>query len=230
MRMKSKLLPASVCLLLLTFSVQFLFALPGGGSVMGRVTDPDTKAPAADVTVVFESQGTQRAFMTNDSGYYYASNLPVGIYNVTASYMSTHVTVTGVKIGDDDQRVLDISLSAAIQAHEFVFDGNPIIDPIGGDKWRITREEFKNEPITKMEDLNEQQPGVVNINGVFYVHGAREGSVIYYIDGAPVMNANIPLCGLETYTMYSGFIPPKYGDAVGAVVVLETRNFFAENR
>ena len=230
MRMKTKLLPATACLLLLMFSVQFLFALPGGGSVMGRVTDPDTKEPAADVNVIFENQGTQRAFMTNDSGYYYASNLPVGIYSVTASYMSSHVTVQGVRVGDDDQKVLDISLSTAVEGTIVIIDGDPVIDPIGIDKEKLGRKDFKDEPITKIEDLTTQQAGVVNINGAIYVHGAREGSVIYYVDGAPVMNMNIPLCGLETYTMYSGFIPPKYGDAVGAVIVLETRNFFAENR
>jgi hypothetical protein len=162
--------------------------------------------------VVFENQGTQQAFTTNDSGYYYTTNLPAGIYTVTASYMSTHVTIEGVKVNDDDQRILDISLSNAVQATTVFVDGNPVIDPIGGDKIRITRQEFTQEAITKIDDITEQQPGVVSINGVFYVHGARQGSVIYYMDGGPVMSANIPLCGLETYTMYSGFIPPKYGD------------------
>jgi hypothetical protein len=229
MNPKSKLILQITGMLLLTFGFQFLFALPGAGSVMGRVTDPDTKAPAADVTVIFENQGTQKVFITNDSGYYYASNLPVGIYTVTASYMSVHNTVIGVRVGDDDQKILDIALSAAIVLNGAVIDGNPIIDPIGGDKIVIPRVDFKNEPITKIDDITASQPGVVEVNGVFYVHGAREGGVIYYIDGAPVMVANIPLCGLETYTMYSGFIPPKYGDAVGGVVVLETRNYFSEN-
>jgi hypothetical protein len=37
---------------------------------------------------------------------------------------------------------------------------------------------------------------------------------------------SIPLCGLDTYEIYTGFIPPKYGDTAGGVVVLETRNYF----
>ena len=227
--MKHKLILQAVLLLALSFCFQFAFAT-GGGSVMGRVTDPDTKAPAADVTVVFECQGNQLGFTTNDSGYYYASNLPVGVYTVTASYMSNHSTVTGVRVGDEAQKIVDIALSVAVDGKTvFITDFKiPVIDPVEVDKVQIPREEFKNEPLTKLADLTSQQSGVTDINGVFYVHGAREGSLKYYIDGGPIMaQADIPLCGLENYTIYTGFIPPKYGDSVGGVVVLETRNFFS---
>jgi hypothetical protein len=226
---KSKVFAQTVCAMLLILGSQLVSAAPGGGSVMGRVTDPDTKAPAADVTVVFECQGSQKAFITNDSGYYYTSNLPVGVYIVTASYMSTHAIVKNVIIGDDDQKVVDIKLSAAVQGKDVVIDGNPLIDPIGGDKKTLRREDFINTPITKIADITATQPGVTDINGVFYVKGAREGSLTYYIDGSPAMIADIPLCGLGTYTIYTGFVPVKYGNTVGGVVVMETRNFFSEN-
>ena len=217
--------------LLLLLGFQFSFA--GNGSVMGRVTDPDTKAPAADVTVVFENQGSQLSFITNDSGFYYASNLPVGLYDVTAAFMNNRTTVTGVRVNEGDQKNVDLKLSTAIEKEivEVVTYHVPLIDPIDGDKVKLRREDFKDEPILNLSQLTETQPGVTEVNGQFYVHGAREGSLTYYIDGAPVMaNADIPLCGLETYTIYTGFIPPKYGDSVGGVVVLETRNFFAEHR
>ena len=229
--MKSKLLLQAALMLLLSFSFQFLFAT-GGGKIMGRVVDPDTKVPAADVTVVFDCMGNQLTCTTNDSGFYYSPNLPVGVYNVTAMFMSNSTTISGVKVTDDGQRALDLELSTAVQGGVVVIleDHIPIIDPINGDKVVVTRAEFTKDPVMKLIDITETQPGVVDINGVPYVHGAREGSLKYYVDGGAVMaSADIPLCGLETYTMYSGFIPPKYGDTVGGVVVLETRNFFSSN-
>ena len=106
--MKSKHFLQSACMLFLLLGFQFSFASYSGGNVMGRVTDPDTKAPAGGVTVVLECLGNQMMVTTNDSGYYYASNLPAGIYTVTAAYMSNHSVVTGVKVGDDDQKTVDI--------------------------------------------------------------------------------------------------------------------------
>ena len=221
----------TVCAMLLMLGFQLVSATPGGGSVMGRVTDPDTKAPLADITVVFECQGSQKGFTTNDSGYYYTSNLPAGLYSVTASFMSNHVTITGVKVGDGDQKIVDIEFSASLTLtiDTIIRFRNPLIDPIdiGIDKhYRI---DFIDKPVTKLAELIETAPGVTEVNGVFYVKGAREGSLTYVIDGSPVMVADIPLCGLETYTVYTGFIPVKYGDTVGGVVVMETRNFFSEN-
>ena len=218
-------------LLLLLLGFQFSYA--GNGSVMGRVTDPVTKVPAADVTVVLDNQGNQLSFITNDSGFYYASNLPVGIYSVTASFMNNRSTVTGVKVNSDEQKIVDVQVSVAIEGGEVVYTEFkiPLLNPVEPTTVTIDRNTFKDEPLTKLSDVTVGQVGVTEVNGQFYVRGAREGSLTYYIDGAPVMaTADIPLCGLETYTIYTGFIPPKYGDSVGGVVVLETRNFFAENR
>jgi len=217
-------------MLFLLLGFQFSFASYSGGNVMGRVTDPDTKAPAGGVTVVLECLGNQMMVTTNDSGYYYASNLPAGIYTVTAAYMSNHSVVTGVKVGDDDQKTVDIELNTGIDVLDVPITvyREPLIDPYKVTTATIPRSEFTKEAITRVADITAQQAGVVDINGVFYVRGAREGSLVYYIDGGKVMAASesIPLCGLDTYEIYTGFIPPKYDDTAGGVVVLETRNYF----
>ena len=188
MRIKPNLFFQAAGVLMLLFSFQFLFAT-GGGKIMGRVTDPDTKAPAADVTVVFDCLGNQTSCNTNDSGYYYSPNLPVGVYSITAVFMSNRTTITGVKVIDDGQRVEDIELSTAVQGAvvTILIDKFPIIDPINGDKADIPRAVFKDEPVLKVADITGGQAGVTEVNGQFYVHGAREGALKYYIDGAPVM-------------------------------------------
>ncbi len=228
--MKSKLFVQSACMLLLLLGFQFSFASYSGGSVMGRVVDPTTKKPAADVTVVLECMGNQIAVTTNDSGYYYASNLPAGLYSISAAYMSNHSVVNGVKLGNDDQKTVDVELSVGIDIGEVnVTDFHiPLIDPYQITTATLDRGDFDKMPITKVSEITSTQAGVTDINGVFYVRGAREGSLVYYLDGGLTMAAaaNIPLAGLETYSIYTGFIPPKYGDTVGGVVVLETRNYF----
>lgn len=200
---------------------------------MGRVTDPDTKAPAGGVTVVIECRGNNTMVTTNDSGYYYASNLPSGIYTITAAYMSNHSTVTNVKVGADDQKIVDVELSTGVAITEIPIVTTrtyhpAIIDPYQITTARLERSDFTKEAINKVSDITARQAGVTDINGVFYVRGAREGSLVYYIDGGLAMAAseNIPLVGLDTYEIYTGYIPARYGDTVGGVVVLETRNYF----
>lgn len=92
--MNTKIKIRAAGLLLLGLLFQCSFASIVGGSITGQVTDPETKQPVSDATVVFDNQGTQRVFYTNEQGYYYASNIPAGTYVITVSYMSNNLQVT----------------------------------------------------------------------------------------------------------------------------------------
>src|ERR1043165_1557043 len=214
---------AGLLLLSLFFNISFA---DSGGSVIGQVTDPDTKEPIDGATVVFESQGRQIPFLTDAKGYYYASNLTAGLYNVTAAYMGHSYTEPSYKVGNEDVLVLDISLKADIEMGPVVVTTKrdptyyPLVDPVDPQKEVLRPAEIKHMPITKIGDLTGSRSGVVEQHGEYHVHGAREGGITYYIDGCRVMGSpNIPLCGLDSYRMYSGYIPAKYGDTNGAVVV-----------
>jgi len=145
--------------------------------------------------------------------------------------MSSHITVENYKLNNDENKTLDLQLGVSINMKDVIitFETNPIIDPIDPQIDILKREDIRRMPIIGTGGLAEIKSGVVKSNGEYYVRGARAGGLAYYIDGCRVMgNPDIPLCGLDTYRMYNGFIPPKYGDATGGVVVMETRNFFGE--
>jgi len=219
-------------LLLLSCLFQLSFANIIGGNLMGRVTDPETKEPIDGATVILENQGSQKVYYTNESGYYYASNVPAGVYNITITYMSNKTTVPAYKIGNDDERALDIQLGMAVNMKDVivVIDRDAIIDPLNPQSDILRHKDLKDTPIKVVSDIAEMKAGVVKQNGEYHVHGARAGGLAYYIDGCRVMGSpDIPLCGLDSYRMYSGYIPAKYGDSNGAVVVIETRNFFSEH-
>jgi hypothetical protein len=216
-------------LLLLSCLMKFTYA---GGSILGRVTDPFTKAPVAAASVIFDCQGVQHTFYTNDSGYYYAGNIPAGTYKVIALFMSNKVIAENVQLADDEVREINLQLGSSVemQTQTITFERHPLIDPLDvPNSAFLQREDFKNEPIISIDQIGETLGGgLVNINGVYYDRGARAGSVTYYIDGCKIMgNPDIPLCGLETYRAYTGFIPPKYGDTNGGVIVMETRSCFS---
>ena len=220
----------AVCLLFFALSFHLSFAF-GGGSIMGRVTDPETKKPVDGATVVLECQGIEKIYFTNESGYFYASNIPPGIYKITVSYMSNKSIIPEVKIANDEEREVSIALSTSVSMNEIVFRDyqTPLVDAFNPEGGVIPREEFTFEPIINSKQPIGILPAVVDFNGEYYVRGARAGSLSYYIDGCRVMgNPDIPLCGLDTYRSYLAFVPAKYGDATGGVIVMETRNFFGE--
>ena len=220
---------------MLILSLLFHFS-NAAGSIMGRVTDPQTKKPVGDVTVSVECQGFSKPFFTNDSGYYYASNIPAGVYTVGASFQGKTSVVTGVKLGNDDVKQVDLEIAAAIElkgaevkTKRLIYQ-TPLIDPLNPTSVTLTPKVLKDQGIQKVSDAGELLGGgAVKINGDYYVRGARAGSLSYYIDGCKIMGTpDIPLCGLAVYTSYNGFIPPKYGDTTGGVVVIETRSYFTE--
>ncbi len=232
MRTTKTMLRGAVALLLF-LSFHSSFASYAGGSIMGQVVDPVSKEPVSDATVVLDCQGNQKMFFTNEKGFYYASNIPAGVYTISISYMSNRTTIENFKIGNDEVREANAELNASVNIGEVVKKEYRValIDPLQPQGVRtIEREDIKHMPIQKLSQIQESMPGTIDANGQFYVRGARAGALSYYIDGARVMgSADIPLCGLDTYRSYTGFLPPKYGDCTGGAVVMETRNFFTEH-
>ena len=74
-----------------TFCLGLVFFLPpkalgqaAYGTIIGTVTDPSgAGVPGAKITVVDKNKGVSLSTMSNDSGYYTASNLTPGDYKVS---------------------------------------------------------------------------------------------------------------------------------------------------
>ena len=80
-RFLSQALPLFVVLFCLSFE---LFAQSDLGSIVGFVKDPTgATVPNAKVTVRNQS-GLERTATTNESGYYGITNIPPGLYRMTA--------------------------------------------------------------------------------------------------------------------------------------------------
>ena len=71
--------------LIFLFATSLAFAQSDLGSISGFVKDPSgAVVPKAQVTVKNEATGTERATNTNESGFYTVTNIPPGMYSVTA--------------------------------------------------------------------------------------------------------------------------------------------------
>ena len=81
-------LPSCAAIFLLSFCslwVPNLRAQTVFGRISGTVTDSSgASVPSAKVTLTHEASGIARSASTDDTGFYIATNLPVGLYIITA--------------------------------------------------------------------------------------------------------------------------------------------------
>jgi hypothetical protein len=71
--------------MILALIASFAFAQSDLGSISGFVKDPSGGVvPKANVTVRNESTGVERRTTTNEAGVYTVTNIPAGLYRVTA--------------------------------------------------------------------------------------------------------------------------------------------------
>jgi hypothetical protein len=211
----------------LLFFFQVSFA---GANIMGQVVDTaNNNKPLDGIAVMLESHGNVLSYYTNEHGYYYASNIPAGEYTVGFVNNKTTYKAT-VKVVNDETRELNFMVNGVREIETVVVTAvnkNPLFKIDAPDVIPVTTLQAKNAGINDIVHMAELLPGVVVQGNDVYVHGARAGSVAYYIDDCLVMGTpNIPLCGLDTYRAYTGFIPAKYGDTTGGVIVMETKSYF----
>ena len=139
-------------------------------------------------------------------------------------------------LAENETREINFLVSGVIEMKPLVVDGGksekPLIDVWNVEEKTLDRVDVINTGVTKIADIAETTGnGVIEIGGEDYVRGARAGSLSYYLDGGLILGSpEIPLCSLGYYHIYTGYIPAKYGDTVGGVVVMETRSYFTDHR
>jgi hypothetical protein len=65
-------------------------------------------------------------------------------------------------------------------------------------------------------------------SGELSFRGARNGDVVYLVDGMKSISGvyNLPSCAIGNMMVYTGGIPAKYGDTLGGVVIVESKSYF----
>ncbi len=101
-----------VIVALVANSGQLLFAQEARGTVVGRVMDASGGVvPGAAVEVVHKAMGTKTAVMTNDEGFYQASYLIPGVYQITVELPGFKKTMLDdVQVRVNDRLELNVKL------------------------------------------------------------------------------------------------------------------------
>jgi outer membrane receptor protein involved in Fe transport len=156
------------------------------GKVQGTVTDRETGQPLPGAQLLIE--GTRLGNLTDDSGYYFINNVPVGAQMIAASLLGyqaeshERVVLAGQTTTDDfalttEVIVADSVLVTLTEIEPLVPRDNTI------SKSRFIESEVRDLPLTSLDDLVTLAAGASLQQGGISLRGARPDDATVYVDG-----------------------------------------------
>lgn len=199
------------------------------GKIQGVVIDGDTGDPLPGATVAL--LGTQLGASTDVDGNYFIIGVPVGTYDVQASFVGySSSMITGVEVSSGyTAQDINFSLSAGVELDEIVVEyERPLIqkDAIGVPKI-VNAEDIVNLPVRGVTAVASIQAGVVSQegSGTLNIRGGRGSEVTFFIDGVKVVgSAALPQAAVQEQEMIIGSISARYGDAMSGIINITTKS------
>jgi hypothetical protein len=173
-------------ILLLLFGISFLANAVSTGHVLGRVTEKETGKEVAYANIIFENRMDKIEVQANEYGYYYASHLPTGKYQMRVVFNNRTFFMNQVRVYDSYSNEVNFVVSSdpLLPATVELERKEPIISSVASNDIVLSNSSF-NQPTQSLGEALNREPGVNVINGKIFVKGSDQ--VHFYIDGTPVM-------------------------------------------
>lgn len=208
------------------------FAQNTYGDIIGTFTEKGGKTPIEGATVVTEKGEAKFRALTGEDGRFRMSAVPPGKYIVYVVYLGdTSYANTEIELVPDG-----IADAGIIQEKANVLGDVIIKVPFltlskgVNPETKLGKKDIQHMP-TKFDAAAMISTMTSEVrkteNGGLVFRGAREGDFITYLDGVKMTQLqNVPSASLGYVMVYSGYVPAKYGDTTGGIVVMETLSYF----
>ena len=208
-----------------------LFA-QSSGKIVGVVKDKSSGEPLPGVNVFIT--GTTLGAATDVDGFYVILNVPVGVYDIQASFVGyQEVVLSGIRITADKTSEANFDLGeAAIEGQAVVITAEkPLVEKYTTQSVSlVTSEDLENIPIRGFNNVIATQNSVVLQDGNIHIRGGRPDEVGYYIDGAssvnPLNNTQsiyVIQDAVEEFQVQAGGYTAEFGGANAGIVRTELR-------
>lgn len=222
-----------VLLLLLTFAMPIFLFAQSSGKIMGIVKDKDTGEPLPGVNVIL--QDTYLGATTDVDGYYVILNVPVGAYNIEASYVGyTKMVINGIRVSANTTFEQNFALSpTTLELGEAVVvtAERPLVEKhVTQSISKVTGEELESIPVRGITNILALQASVVVQDGAVHIRGGRSEEVGYYLDGASTVNplnrsnsVHVIQEAVEEIQVLAGGYTAEFGNANAGIVRSELK-------
>ncbi|MBN1781448.1 TonB-dependent receptor [bacterium] len=228
---RSRWLTSLVILVAVSLLVPAL-VLGQAGKIRGIITDAEGGQLLAGANVMVE--GTLLGTATDENGEYLILNVPVGKFNVVATFMGYQkVTVEDVIVTNGLTTYRDVEMpKVVLEGQEVVIVAErPLVDKNATNDIKIIRtENIENLPIRGYANIVAAQAGAVQSGNNIHVRGGREEEVGFYVDGVLMnspydnrMTGSVSDNALEEISYQPGGMTSEFGGYNAGVVSTTTR-------
>ncbi|MEZ4651119.1 MAG: TonB-dependent receptor [Candidatus Eisenbacteria bacterium] len=200
------------------------------GTVVGKVLDADTGAPLAytNVSIV----GTTRGAIAREDGSFVLAGVPVGSYEVQASFMGYTTGKVSVEVQDKRTATIEIKLQPTTvgKTEEVVVTGErPLVDVEQGATVRsVTADDIKELVVRPtLDSVVEQQAGVTRDRDKIHVRGGRSDETLYVVDGVEMRDllsgessggSAVSSRSVAEVNIITGGFDAQYGQALSGII------------
>ncbi|MDP3911701.1 MAG: TonB-dependent receptor [Gemmatimonadales bacterium] len=223
------------------FAVAFAFATAPlaaqqtTGKIEGTVTD-QAGVPIANAQVFVV--GTSFGAVSNERGYYFINNVPVGTHTVRGQFIGyAPAEVRNVRVQGGYTLTVDIPMQSSavvLTGITVSAQANPIVprDQVAT-RTTIAGELVDRLPVDDVRQIIALTPGVVESGAGLGVsiRGGRPGEANIYVDGTPVRGTNsgssrvqLGTNAIEEASVTTGALGVEFSDAQSGVVSFTTRS------
>ena len=196
-------------------------ALAQEGELHGKITDKSSGQPVPGAIIFLEGQ--KRHVETAADGEFILLGLWPGRYTVRITCAGySDLTIPEVRIHAFSGAMLDVQLASS-GGEASTFSMQRLAQT--GTVQLISKEYIQNTPVRWLENLLEQESGVIRQNGELYVRGGAAGELSFFVNGATATNLftengamtieAIPEA-VEEIQLYSGAFGAEFGNATSA--------------
>jgi outer membrane receptor for ferrienterochelin and colicins len=217
------------------------------GAISGAVTDAHSGVPIPNANIVLN--GTGFGAVTDPSGRFVISNVPVGSYSVQIQLIGYAPQQRAVTIDAGKNAPLNVTLQArAVQFREVLITATrerALISDVPVASQVISRDQIERASAQNIGELLESYTGLLVKNNGYLgslktasIRGANDNQILILLDGQRLNQAqglapdlsDIPLQTIERVEIIRGGHSALYGtDAVGGVINLITRSSESES-
>ena len=205
------------------------------GKVEGSVTD-QAGAPVANAQVFVV--GTSFGAVTNDKGYYFINNVPVGTYTIRAQFIGyAPAEVRNVRVQGGQTITTDVKMQSSavvLTGITVTAAAQPIVprDQVTS-KSIISGQVIEKLPVNDVREALRLEPGVVESGKAkgLVIRGGRPGEAAIFVDGVLVRNSqmgqtNLQLGtnALEEASVTTGAVGAEFGEAQSGVFAFVTKS------
>lgn len=207
------------------------------GEIKGLITDEQhNPATGAEIKALQGGVVIKNAVADID-GKYSIKPLQPGSYEVLVSYTGYKINrYAKVTVEVETSSYLDSEMELNMIEGAVIYANKPWEKPMV-DVSYITMHQLNFEQLSAMPvskgDVNAMIANIssdiiVTDNGEVFSRGSRAGSSKYYVDGDVLpFDTEVAGMAIQNMSVITGGIPAQYGDGTGAVIVINTRDYFS---